>query len=144
MNEVFSKLQDWLNRRISGEQIAQYCAEMGFHFYPGCTLPSFPNFSQDDEGDGNATPDATGREASGANPYRKAFGDATRPKTFGDATRAKTYGDAMRAKTGKDFDNEDRDDMGDQDGQESHENSQGFCDSSSRRMGFPSRPVGSM
>jgi hypothetical protein len=79
---------------MSGEKIAQYCTEMGFHFYPGCTLPSFPNSSQDDEGDGNATPDAMGHEASGANPYRKAFGDAMLAKTFGDATRPKTYRDA--------------------------------------------------
>jgi chromosome segregation ATPase len=68
MNEVFPKLQEWLNGGISGEQIAQYCAEMGFHFYPGCTLPSFPYSPQDDEDDDNATPDATERKALGANP----------------------------------------------------------------------------
>jgi hypothetical protein len=34
MNDVMSKLQEWLNGGMTGDKITQYCAEMGFQFYP--------------------------------------------------------------------------------------------------------------
>jgi hypothetical protein len=88
---------------------------MGFHFYPGCKLLSFSNSPQGNDDDN----DAMKSETSAANPYRKAFGDATQPKTLGDTVRQKKYTDA----TSKDFDNESGDEFGAQGGQ-------------GRRMGF--------
>jgi chromosome segregation ATPase len=53
MNDVMSKLQEWLNGGMTGDQITQYCAEMGFQFYPGFNLPNFPNSSPNSQDDGN-------------------------------------------------------------------------------------------
>jgi membrane-bound lytic murein transglycosylase len=58
MNDVFGKLQEWLNGGLSGDQIRQYCTEMGFYFYPGCSLPSFEHSPHAVGASANATTSA--------------------------------------------------------------------------------------
>jgi hypothetical protein len=84
INDVFGKLQEWLNGGLLWDQIGLYCTEMGFHFYPGCSLPSFEHSPQAGGASTNANAGATTSAAHHvtpvANPYQKAFENDTKSK----------------------------------------------------------------